>query len=141
MSEKVYGVSADWAKRAWIDEARYEEMYQRSIKDPDGFWGDEGKRIDWFKPYTKVQRHLVRYAPRRDQMVRGRRHQRRSQLHRSAPRQARRPDRDHLGRRRSPAASKHITYGELHEQVCRFANVLEGAGRQEGRPRHDLPCR
>ena len=37
MSEKVYGVSADWAKRAWVDEARYQEMYQRSIKDPDGF--------------------------------------------------------------------------------------------------------
>ena len=54
MSEKVYGVSADWAKRAWIDEAKYEEMYERSIKDPDGFWGDQGKRIDWIKPYTKV---------------------------------------------------------------------------------------
>src|ERR1700678_2739556 len=55
MSEKVYGVPAEWAKRAFIDDARYQEMYRRSIKDPDGFWGEQGKRIDWSKPYTKVR--------------------------------------------------------------------------------------
>ena len=55
MSEKVYGVPAEWAKRAFIDDARYQEMYRRSISDPDGFWGEHGKRIDWSKPYTKVR--------------------------------------------------------------------------------------
>ncbi|MGB7767288.1 MAG: acetyl-coenzyme A synthetase N-terminal domain-containing protein, partial [Verrucomicrobiia bacterium] len=53
MSEKVYDVPAGWADRAYVNEAKYEEMYARSITDPNGFWGEMGKRIDWFKPYTK----------------------------------------------------------------------------------------
>ena len=55
MSEKVYPVSAEWAQRAFVNEAKYKEMYERSIKDPNGFWGEHGKRIDWIKPYTKVK--------------------------------------------------------------------------------------
>ncbi len=55
MSENVYPVSADWAARAWIDKAKYQEMYKRSLEDPDGFWGEMGKRIAWIKPYTKVK--------------------------------------------------------------------------------------
>ena len=55
MSDKVYDVPAEWAKRAWVDQAKYQEMYTRSLNDPDGFWGEHGKRIDWFKPYTKVK--------------------------------------------------------------------------------------
>ena len=55
MSDKVYDVPAEWAKRAWVDKAKYEEMYKRSLNDPEGFWGEHGKRIDWFTPYTKVK--------------------------------------------------------------------------------------
>ena len=55
MSEKVYEVPAQWAERAWINRARYDQMYARSITDPQGFWGEHGKRIDWFKPYTRVK--------------------------------------------------------------------------------------
>ncbi len=55
MSEKIYDVPAEWAKRAYVDDAKYKEMYQRSIQDPEGFWAEHGKRIDWFKPYTKVK--------------------------------------------------------------------------------------
>ncbi|MEL6290811.1 MAG: acetyl-coenzyme A synthetase N-terminal domain-containing protein, partial [Pseudomonadota bacterium] len=55
MSETVYPVPAEWAARAWIDQAKYQEMYERSIADPEGFWGEMGKRIDWMKPYTQVK--------------------------------------------------------------------------------------
>ena len=55
MSEKTYDVPADWAKRAWVDDAKYREMYARSVKDPDGFWAEHAKRIGWIKPFTKVQ--------------------------------------------------------------------------------------
>ena len=58
MSEKLYPVSQDWAKRAHVDKARYEEMYQASIDDPESFWGEHGKRINWFTPYTKVKNTL-----------------------------------------------------------------------------------
>src|SRR5271156_6860827 len=47
MSEKIYAVPADWAKRAWIDDAKYREMYARSISDPNGFWAEQAKRIGW----------------------------------------------------------------------------------------------
>ncbi|MBX3527651.1 MAG: acetyl-coenzyme A synthetase, partial [Rhodoblastus sp.] len=55
MSEKVYAVSDEWKKRAYVDQAKYEEMYKRSVTDPEGFWAEQGKRIDWIKPYTKVK--------------------------------------------------------------------------------------
>ncbi|HEY7458667.1 MAG TPA: acetyl-coenzyme A synthetase N-terminal domain-containing protein, partial [Xanthobacteraceae bacterium] len=55
MSEKVYDVPAEWKKRAWLDDAKYQEMYARSIKDPDGFWRDEAKCIDWFKLFSRVK--------------------------------------------------------------------------------------
>src|SRR6516165_9795150 len=55
VSNKVYDVPAEWAKRAWANDAKYQEMYKRSLTDPQGFWAEHGKRIDWFKPYTKVK--------------------------------------------------------------------------------------
>ena len=55
MSDKAYDVPAEWAKRAWVNAAKYEEMYKRSVTDPEGFWAEHGKRIDWFKPFSKVK--------------------------------------------------------------------------------------
>jgi acetyl-CoA synthetase len=46
MSEKVHPVPEEWAKRAYIDAAGYEALYGRSVADPDGFWGEIGKRLD-----------------------------------------------------------------------------------------------
>src|SRR6478735_5415919 len=54
-AEKIYPVPAEWAKRAWVDDAKYNSMYAASVADPDQFWGEHGKRIDWIKPFTKVQ--------------------------------------------------------------------------------------
>ena len=61
MSEKVYAVPAEWASRAFIDNEKYLAMYKRSVEDPNGFWGEAGKRIDWIKPYTRVKN--TSYAP------------------------------------------------------------------------------
>src|SRR4029450_6213639 len=43
---------AEWAKRAYVDDAKYKAMYEASIKDPARFWGEHGKRVDWIKPYS-----------------------------------------------------------------------------------------
>ena len=51
----LFPVSAEAAKAAWIDEAKYNRLYQQSVADPEGFWGEQGKRLDWIKPYTKVK--------------------------------------------------------------------------------------
>ncbi len=131
MSEKVYGVSADWAKRAWIDEARYEEMYRRSIKDPDGFWGDEGKRIDWFKPFTKVRdiswdSHHVAINWYED----GETNAAYNCIDRHLPKRANQTAIIWEGD--LPDESKLITYAELYEQVNKFANVLYWHGVRKG---------
>jgi len=55
MLEKVYEVPAQWARRAFVDDAKYHEMYARSVRDPDGFWAEHGKAIDWITPYTRVK--------------------------------------------------------------------------------------
>jgi acetyl-CoA synthetase len=55
MFDTVHPVTEEWQKRAFIDAAKYKEMYARSVADPDGFWAEEGKRIDWIKPFTKIK--------------------------------------------------------------------------------------
>ena len=56
----TYAPSAAFAANAHADKAKYDEMYAASVADPDAFWGEQGKRIDWITPYTKVKN--VTYA-------------------------------------------------------------------------------
>ena len=130
MADDIIPVSPDWAKRAWIDSAKYKAMYDRSVKDPEGFWGEQGKRIDWIKPYTKVKDtsftgdvHIRWYYD--------------GTLNASANCLDR-----HLAKRGEqtaiiwegddPKDSKHITYRALHAEVCCFANVLKAQGVKKG---------
>ena len=55
MSDKIYEVPAEWKKRAFIDDAKYQAMYQRSIDDPNGFWAEQAKRIHWTRHFSKVK--------------------------------------------------------------------------------------
>ena len=110
MSEKVYEVPVDWSKRAWVDAAQYEEMYADSIKDPDAFWAEHGKRIHWFKPFTKVKDvsfdpHHVSIKWFEDGVT----NVAYNCIDRHLP-SARPPDRDHLGGRQSrPGPSTSLT--------------------------------
>ena len=138
MSGKVYPVPADWAARAFVDDARYREMYARSVADPDGFWGEQGRadRLDqalhpvkntsftppdvsikWFEDGTLnvsancIDRHLATRGDQAAIIWEG--------------------DDPERAAGRSPTAS-------CTREVCRFANVLKRDGRQEGRPGHHL---
>ena len=51
----LHPVPEAWKARAWCDADRYEEMYPRSVSDPEGFWGDEAKRLDWITPWQRVK--------------------------------------------------------------------------------------
>ena len=56
MSEnEVFPVNTDIANSSWISEEKYREMYEKSIGDPEAFWGEHGKRLDWIKPYTEIK--------------------------------------------------------------------------------------
>ena len=130
MSDKIYDVPPQWQKRAFVDAAKYEEMYARSINDPSGFWGEQAKRIDWIKTPTKVKntsytgnvaikwfedgtlnacyncvdRHL---AKRGDQTA-------------------------IIWEGDDPKDDKKITYKQLHAEVQKFANVLKQQGVKKG---------
>jgi acetyl-CoA synthetase len=131
MSEsKLYDVPANVAASAYINNDKYNEMYQRSISDPEGFWAEQAEEfVDWMKPWSKVwdwdfdeariawfegaklnvaynclDRHL---ATRGDQVA-------------------------VIWEGDDPAVDKKITYRELHEDVCKFANALKSRGVKKG---------
>ena len=54
--ETVYKVAKDWKKQAFVDRDEYEKQYRKSVEKPDKFWGREGERIDWIKPYSDIVR-------------------------------------------------------------------------------------
>jgi acetyl-CoA synthetase len=123
MSEKIYDVPSDWTKRAYVDDTKYHALYTRSVRDPDGFWGEQGRRLHWIKPYTQVgdwsfgpgdvsikwyedgilnvaynciDRHLEKRANQTAIIWEG----------------------------DDPKDSRAITYRELHDEVCKMANIL-----------------
>jgi len=131
MSESLIPVPEEWKTRAFMTKAQYEAAYAESVRDPDSFWGKEAKRLDWLTPFTKVKnvswdpdnlsikwfedgalnvsancidRHL---AMRGDQTA-------------------------IIWEGDDPNDSKHITYRQLHAEVCKFANVLKSRGVQKG---------
>jgi acetyl-CoA synthetase len=131
MSEKIYEVPAQWKQRAFVDDAKYRDMYTRSLKDPNAFWAEQAKRIHWMKSFSKVKntsfgpgnvsikwfedgvtnvayncidRHL---AKRADQVA-------------------------IIWEGDDPKDQKYITYRELHDEVCRFANILRNRDVEKG---------
>ena len=128
---QVHPVPPQWAERARIDKARYEDMYRRSLEEPDAFWREQAARLDWMRPFTKVSdcsfdeadfgiswfadgalnvsancldRHL---AERGDDVA-------------------------ILWEPDSPGEGRRITYRELHAAVCRLANGLLSLGVRKG---------
>jgi acetyl-CoA synthetase len=128
---EVFPVQEAVAKQAWVDEKKYQAMYQRSVDDPEGFWAEHGKRIDWFKPYTKIKD--TSYDPH-DVHIRwfydGTLNASYNCLDRHL---AKRGDQVAiLWEGDDPKEDRKITYRELHRDVCKFANVLKSLGAKKG---------
>ncbi|MDP2411186.1 MAG: acetate--CoA ligase [Pseudolabrys sp.] len=129
--EKIYDVPADWKKRAFLDDAKYLEMYARSIKDPDGFWAEQAKRIDWIKPFTKVKN--TSYDPH-DVSIKWFEDGTLNAAYNCVDRHlAKRGDQTAIiWEGDDPKDDKKLTYKQLHAEVCRFANVLKARGVKKG---------
>lgn len=132
MSEsKVYPVKAHIGNGALLDKEGYEAMYQASVQDPDAFWGEQGKILDWMTPYTRVKN--TSYDPGHVSI----KWYEDGLLNVSANCLDR-----HLSERGdkvaiiwegdNPAEDRKITYRELHAEVCKFANVLKAQGVKRG---------
>ena len=127
----IIHVKDEWKARAKLTNEDYQAWYRRSIEDPDGFWAEHGKRLDWMTPFTKVKN--TSFAPGQIDI----RWFEDGTLNVAANCIDR-----HLDKRGDqtailwegddPSESKAITYRELHEEVCRMANALKARGVKKG---------
>ncbi|MEL6477948.1 MAG: acetate--CoA ligase, partial [Pseudomonadota bacterium] len=125
-------IPAETAARTHADQTTYETMYAASVADPDAFWGEHGKRVDWIKPFTKVKNTSYAHPDVSIKWFED------GTLNVSANCIDR-----HLAERGDQTAiiweqddpanpAQHITYRELHGQVCRLANVFKAQGVGKG---------
>ena len=131
MSENLlFPVPDSVAANAWADNDKYLEMYQASVDDPETFWGEKGKRIDWIKPYTQVKD--VDYAD--DAKIKWYQDGTLNASYNCLDRhlETRGEQTAIIWEGDDPADDKTITFRELHEQVCRFANAMKNAGIKKG---------
>ncbi len=130
-SEITFPVSADWAARAWINQDKYQEMYNRSVQDPNGFWGEIGKRIDWMKPYAKVKN--TSFDPN-NVSIRWYEDGTLNVCHNCVDRHV--PTRGDqvaiIWEGDDPTDDEQITYRQLHERVQKMANVFKANGVKKG---------
>ena len=131
MADKIYPVPAEWRQHAFISAAKYQELYARSLNDPDGFWGEMGRRIEWFTPYTKVKN--TSFDPHR-LVIRWFEDGVTNVAHNCVDRHLAGHGEDTaiIWEGDDPADHKHITYKQLHAEVCKFANVLKKYGVKKG---------
>ncbi len=131
MSEvHVHPVQPEWRERALIDDATYRDWYARSIRDPEGFWAEHARRIDWSTPFTVVKNTSFDGDVSIKWFEDGETNVALNCIDR------------HLDKRGDqtaiiwegddPSQSRHITYRELHDQVCRLANVMKDHGVEKG---------
>ncbi|HZU89093.1 MAG TPA: acetate--CoA ligase [Stellaceae bacterium] len=113
-----------------ISEAEYFRHYRESLADPERFWGEAGKRLDWIRPYSKVMSGSFTGEVRLTWYEDGTLNASANCLDRHL---ARRGDQTAIiWEGDDPGEDRHITYRELHETVCRFANVLKARGVKKG---------
>ena len=128
---EVFPVPREWAAKAWIDADRYAAMYRRSIDDPEGFWGEQGRRLDWVKRYTRVKD--VSFASR-DLHIRWYDDGTLNACYNCVDRHlhTRGNQTAILWEGDNPNEHRKITYRELHMQVSKFANALKSLGVKRG---------
>jgi len=132
MSETLHRVPQEWAENALIDAATYAEKYRRSIDDPEGFWREEAQRLDWIKPFTQVKDCSFDKADFRiNWFADGTLNLAANCLDRHLEKLGDEPA--ILFEPDDPKKdSRCITYRELHEAVCKFANLLKAEGVAKG---------
>ena len=129
--ELVFKVPKKWSKSAYIDKNQYEKKYKLSIKDNEGFWSKEGKRIDWIKPYKKIKD--VKYS-KTDVRIKwfydGTLNASANCIDRHLRDKKNKTAIIWVGD--NPEDSKQISYKELHRNVCKAANGLKDIGVKKG---------
>ena len=129
--ETVIHMSGYLEHAGWLDEPTYRHLYERSVSDPEGFWGEAGRRLDWYRDYTEIRD--VSYGPEEVRIrwfADGELNACYNCLDRHLPKRA-----DQvaiLWEGDDPGEDRAITYGALYESVCRLANGLKSLGVEKG---------
>ena len=131
MTDQMHQPPAEIVENANANAETYAAMYAASIADPDAFWGEHGRRIDWIKPFTKVKNtsfdyHNVSINWFED----GKLNVSANCIDRHLPTRARQTA--IIWESDDPEVSEHISYQELYEQVSKFGNVLHSLGVKKG---------
>ena len=131
MLDQLHQPPSEIVARAHVNADQYAAMYAASVADPDAFWGEHGRRLDWMQPYTRVKHTSFDYHNVSIKWFED------GKLNVSANCVDR-----HLATRADqtaiiwesddPEVSRHISYRELHQQVSKFGNVLHGLGVRKG---------
>lgn len=131
MSSSIIAIKADAQARTRVNAAQYQALYQTSIDDPEAFWAEQGQRISWSKPYSQVKD--VSYASK-DLHIKwyydGELNASYNCLDRHLAERAEQTAIIYEGD--EPGQSRHISYRELHRDVCKFANALKAMGVSKG---------
>lgn len=130
-TQDLYPVPSAFADKALVNDEQYQQMYQESIADPEKFWGEHGKRIDWFKPYTKVKNtsfdsHNVDIKWFEDGTLNASYNCLDRHLATKGDEVAIIWEGDDAAEQRT------LTYKELHQEVSAFASALKAKGVQRG---------
>ncbi|GAM55335.1 acrtyl-coenzyme A synthetase [Vibrio ishigakensis] len=136
MSEAhIYPVKDNIKATTHVDNEKYLQMYQQSVQDPEAFWAEHGKIVEWIKPFTKVKQ--TSYDPGHVDI----KWFEDGTLNVSANCIDR-----HLANRGDevaiiwegddPTQDATLTFNQLHEKVCRFSNALKAQGVKKG----DVVC-
>ena len=128
---KVHKVEPDWASRAWLDRAGYDDMYRRSVTDEEGFWAEQAGRIDWIRPFTKVKDVSFN---KDDLRIRWFYDGSLNVCYNCVDRHldSKGDDVAIIWEGDDPERDLSISYRELYERVCRFANGLKELGAKKG---------
>ncbi|MEX0706853.1 MAG: acetate--CoA ligase [Woeseia sp.] len=128
---KTYDVDKETASRAWLDKAGFDAMYKRSVEENEAFWAEQAGNVDWIRPFSKVKD--VSFA-RDDVHIRwfydGSLNACYNCVDRHLDKKA--DDVAIIWEGDDPDRDLKITYRELHERVCRFANSLKALGAKKG---------
>jgi len=127
---ELFPIPREAAQSAWVDEARYFEMYADSIKNPDKFWAEHGKRVDWIKPFSKVKNASFTGNVSIKWFEDGTLNVSANCIDRHLKLRA--DQTAILWEGDDPKESRHVSYSELHESVCRLGNVLKSIGVKKG---------
>ena len=131
MGEKLFKVPVEWSKNSYVNKSAYEAKYKESIENNEKFWADEGKRIHWFKPYTKVKE--VTYSTKKVSIkwfYDGTTNVSYNCIDRHLLKRANQTAIIFEGD--DPKESKNITYQQLSDEVCKLANGLKEIGVKKG---------